>query len=208
MRVFGNAVSLGPRLGAAAPPSGGTVAISPRRTVLSIKKAPHKGPKKGFTILELMIWLVLMSVVASFAIPAFFDRAEVTLDNACTLLLEDLRGTQNRAAYNRATYCLDFREDGDGYAVTDRAGHVISHPLGGGDYERRYSSDAVFMGVSISHVNFGDDPRIEYDSQGFAVNGGAVEISFRDRKRVILVEPGTGMLEVHGMDQDWLDDGR
>jgi prepilin-type N-terminal cleavage/methylation domain-containing protein len=175
---------------------------------LSIKKAPGKGPKKGFTILELMIWLVLMSIVASFAIPAFFDRAEVTLDNACTLLLEDLRGTQNRAAYNRATYFVTVREDGDGSAVRDRAGHVIRHPLGSGDYERRYSTDAVFEGVAISHVNFGDELRIEYDDQGFAVNGGAVELSYRDRKRVILVEPGTGMLEVHGMEHAWLDDGR
>jgi prepilin-type N-terminal cleavage/methylation domain-containing protein len=176
--------------------------------VLSIKKAPDKSPKKGFTILELMIWLVLVSIVASFAIPAFFDRAEVTLDNACTLLLEDLRGTQNRAAYNRAVYLVAFRPDGDGYAVTDRFGHIIPHPMGGGDYERLYSTDAVFQGVEISHVNFGDDLVIEYDEQGFAVNGGAVELSFRGKKRIILVEPGTGMLEVHGMDRDWYDDGR
>ena len=80
--------------------------------MLSIKKAPDKSPKKGFTILELMIWLVLVSIVASFAIPAFFDRAEVTLDNACTLLLEDLRGTQNRAAYNRAVYLVAFHRMG------------------------------------------------------------------------------------------------
>ena len=54
--------------------------------------------RRGFTILELLAVVLLISMVAAVTIPAFFQDANVTLENASILLARDLRAAQNRSA--------------------------------------------------------------------------------------------------------------
>ena len=86
---------------------------------------PHRS---GFTILELLIALAVIVVVATIAIPAWFGRVDVTLNNAIKLLAQDLRDAQDRAAYGRREVVVDFSDDGDGYVVQDLEGKPLPAP--------------------------------------------------------------------------------
>ena len=53
---------------------------------------------RGFTLLELLIALIAISVIAAVAIPAYFSRSDVTLENAAVLLARRARRRATEAA--------------------------------------------------------------------------------------------------------------
>jgi prepilin-type N-terminal cleavage/methylation domain-containing protein len=161
----------------------------------------------AFTLLELLIVLVVVALVASLAIPAFFERSEVTLDNACRLLAEDLRAAQNRAAYLRTEIRVQFSADGDGYTVVDAQGIPVEAPGGEGLFVRSYERDAVFEGVSIARVECGAMRRIAYDEHGRATQGGRILLTYHDDSRLVEVVGGDGRIRVAGLARPWIDNG-
>lgn len=161
------------------------------------RSAPRRS---GFTLLELLVFLAVLSCVASLAVPAFFERGEVTLDNACKLLAKDLRFAQNRAAFQRSPMRMELRPDGDGYRILDASGRELRHPLGDGGLSRRYSHDGVFRGVFISHIDCGtpEGTSIEYDAQGFALRDARVVVQFMGDARIVLMHAPRGEIEIVG----------
>lgn len=164
--------------------------------------------RRGFTILELLIVMLAIAIVASIAIPAWFNRSEVTLDNATKLLARDLRDAQNRASSLGEDLWFEFREDGDGYFVRDAGGHLLEGPLGEGPFERRYSGNAIFQGVTIPRADVGEDRAIRYDAEGHAFGTGSVHLRFKDDVRVVTVLPESGLIEIKGLADIWFDAGR
>lgn len=152
--------------------------------------------------------LLAIAIIASLAIPAWFNRSEVTLDNAAKLLARDLRDTQNRASSLNEDLWFVFREDGDGYAVIDADGKRVVGPLGSGPFERLYSANAIFEGVDIQRVELGEGRAIRFDAAGRAYGAGAVYLRFHDDVRVVTILPETGRIEIKGLGDSWFDPGR
>ncbi len=147
----------------------------------------------GFTILELLFVLLIASLTATAAIPAYFSRSEVTLDNATRLLVDDLRQAQIRAVYRNAAVDVRFESSGDGYSVVDRC------PETPADDEanlvvRRYSRDAVFEGVRVSMIPDGSAHAIEFESDGTTHLGRHVTLDYRGEARTVLVEAPRGTI--------------
>ncbi len=163
--------------------------------------------RRGFTILELLAVVLLISMVAAVTIPAFFQDANVTLENASILLARDLRAAQNRSAYLAEPCTFIFFRNGDGYEVRDDGGEVIVNPRIGRDFERRYSVDGVFRGVRILQVEAGPDRAITYDEHGRALEAARVTLAFGADRRVVVVAKGTGKLEIIGSSTGWRDRG-
>lgn len=160
----------------------------------------------GFTLLELLIALAVIGVVASLAIPAFFERGVVTLDNASRLLAEDLRAAQNRAAFLEFEVRVVFHPDGDGYTVIGPGGKPLEAPGHDGPFERRYTGYGVFDGVLIRSVTM-DERTLVYDAAGRATTGGRIVVGYRDEARLVEVEPGDGLIHVPGLARPWIDTG-
>lgn len=161
----------------------------------------------GFTILELLIALMLIAIVASLAVPAWFDRSEVTLENACVLLARDLRLAQNRAAVMGEETVVEFSADGTGYTVFGPWGKVITHPRTRRPFHRDYSADGVFEDVRVDSVELGQGFRISFTPGGQARNGGRIVLRFGDERRAVCVETETGEIAIEGSDSGWVDDG-
>jgi hypothetical protein len=151
-------------------------------------------PLRAFTILELSVALLLVALVGTSAIWAFFSRSEVTLDNATRLLVQDLRLAQNLAEVQRTPVEVSFFPDGSGYGIVAHATGAVPHQA----ERRHYSSDAVFEGVQIVAVDFGLRRGVLFDAHGAAVQAGRVTLSYRGEARTVLVEAGRGQILVPG----------
>lgn len=163
--------------------------------------------KSGFSILGLLGTLLFIAVGAGFAVPVYFARGEVTLENAGILLARDLRAVQNRAAYLSEVSRVVFLEHGDGYLVTNEQGDVIRNPCTNRPFERRYSADGVFRGVRILDVRLGGDRTLVYDDRGMPLESGEMTLSFRGEERALRLQKHSGKIEIVGSTSGWIDPG-
>ncbi len=154
--------------------------------------------RAGFTILELMILLVGLTVIASVGIPAYFGRPAVTLDGAANLLAKDLREVQNRAALYEEALWIRFDEDGNGYQITDGAGEPLLSPYGDGPFVRDYPFDAVFRGVSIVDVTPAKPGCVVFDRNGMPIDSVAVTIEYRGERREVVIRERSGLIAIDG----------
>jgi type II secretory pathway pseudopilin PulG len=155
--------------------------------IVGVRNAAARA-RRGFTILELFLVLLLVTGVAAASIWAYFSRGDVTLANAAKLLVEDLRMTQARAAYQRAPMEFVFLTDGTGY----HAGCLP--PFDGVDDapNRRFEVDAIFEGVRIGHTTLGTRNRIVFDAQGHPDADASITLVFRGEARTVLVRASDG----------------
>lgn len=151
---------------------------------------------RGFTILELLIALVLVSLTATAAISAFFSRTEVTLDNAARLLAEDLRSAQSRATVLRCDVVFQFGADGGGYESYDNDPRARTRAHGPERTIRNFDRDAVFEGVRVSDVQIGGADHLLFQSDGSVAVGGQVTLAYHGATRTVIIEPGKSWIRV------------
>lgn len=166
---------------------------------------PHDEPGRGYSLVHLVLILVALSGTACLLVPGWFERQGVTLDNAATLLASDLRDAQNRAAFEHRPLRVTFHAGGDGYDVTDSFGGPLSAPVGDGPFERHYSRDGVFRGVTFEAVRLGPDRSLEYGPRGLVVHGGEIVLAFRGETRTVRVTGPSGHIEIDGLTTAWED---
>lgn len=138
---------------------------------------------RGFTILELCLALLCISVVATFSIWAYFSRAEVTLVNAAELLVNDLRLAQSRATIQHAPVEVVFHTDSTGY-------HMVApdtQDLPSATAPRSYPRDAVFEGVRILTKHLPDRQRLVFSADGHVMKDASITLTFQGETRTVLV---------------------
>lgn len=154
--------------------------------------------RAGFSLLHMTLLLAVMTLLACVAIPGWFSRSDVTLDNAVQLLARDLSDAQDRAAFQHRSLRFEFDVGGDGYTVIDTQGRSLEAPVGRGRFVRRYSADAVFRGVRVESLAVGPDNALHFGPRGMALNGGRLVLAFQGEKRLIEIESASGNVSVDG----------
>jgi prepilin-type N-terminal cleavage/methylation domain-containing protein len=164
--------------------------------------------RAGFSLLELLIALLAIAVVAALAIPAWFSRHEVSLENAAQLLARDVRSTQNQAAWLDHPLAVTFRPDGSGWRVV-RFDPVVPAPLDQGEVvsERVLSADAVFEGVRIARVAVAPAGALRFDRFGQSLDSGSVTLEYENERRTLAIAPGSGQLRIVDSTSGWTDKG-
>ena len=168
-------------------------------------RAPARRPGRGFTILELLVALSVISVLAAYSIATYFSRSEVTLESAAVLLAEELRTAQNRSLFLGEPSTVVFFPDG--YRVLDPEGRTLQNPRTLLSFERRYSRDGVFRGVTVLEASFGAGNVLELDGDGLPRQGGTILLGFGDERRTIVVTAKDRELEILGSSSGWVDTG-
>ncbi|MAF66891.1 MAG: hypothetical protein CMJ84_14700 [Planctomycetes bacterium] len=161
----------------------------------------------GVNIAALAAALLAVSALALLAIPAFFARADVSLDNAALLLAADLRAAQDVAVIGERELRVVFFEDGTGYRVVDASDRPIPHPVGLGEFVRSYSRDGVFENVRIANRDIGPETWITFDAYGFARSVGTVVLGLGEERRTLEVQAGSGLVRIEGLGRPWDDGG-
>jgi type II secretory pathway pseudopilin PulG len=161
---------------------------------------PHAAPSErgGFTIIEFLVVLILVTLTASVSIWAYFARPEITLDNAVQLLVRDMRIAQSRAAILHSTVSVVFREDGDGYRVIDGTDGLVNSTYRPERIDRRFSRDAVFEGVTILPIGLAARGQVLFDGERSDPRSGRITLAYGRATRIVEIEEESGHVLLTG----------
>jgi prepilin-type N-terminal cleavage/methylation domain-containing protein len=87
--------------------------------------------KKAFTIVELIIVMVILSIISMIAIPMLSSAADTQVRSAANILAADIEYTKNLAITHQKNYSVVFDIDNNTYQVCDKDLEVIEHPVTG-----------------------------------------------------------------------------
>lgn len=161
--------------------------------------------RRGFTLFELLLVLLVMSLGAAFTIRYYFSQSDVTLENAAILLARDVRAAQHRSLLLGEPSLMRFLPDGAGYVVTDKQGNVVLNPMTDERFVRSYPDDGVFDGVEVLSFSAGEDHVLEIDKRGMPVEGLEVTLTFEGDERTLILDGKSGQMTLVGSSSGWID---
>lgn len=160
---------------------------------------------RGFTVLQLLAVLLVLSLGAATTVRWYFSRAEVTLENAAILLARDLRAAQHRSIFLDQPGHFVFLPDGSGYTVTDPDGAVAHNLQTDEPFTRIYAEDGVFIGVRVLDALAGSDRTLAIDRRGVPLEDLTVTLEFGDSQRTIVMDRRSGKVTIIGSSSGWED---
>jgi hypothetical protein len=150
--------------------------------------------------------LLLVALAAGVAIPAWFARPEVSLENAAILMAREIRQAQNRAVWFRSPMRVVFERDG--YTTYDLGQRAVGGERRPGLVARReFASDAVFEGVWVEEVEAGGDDALDFSERGAAQEEARILLAYGEERREIRVTGGAGLITIVGTTSGWVDGG-
>lgn len=171
-----------------------------RRRTSGMAASPRADPRRagGFTLLELAGVLVLVAVVTTVAIGAWFSRSDVTLRNAADLVASDLRHLQTRASVLKVPVEVVFHEDHGGYHGVELDPSGSARPEAKPLETRRYPVDAVFEDVRIGAVRLRHGERLVFDALGRPSSDASITLVHHGVAQSVLVDAHRARVAVEG----------
>jgi prepilin-type N-terminal cleavage/methylation domain-containing protein len=150
----------------------------------------------GFTLIELMVVIVILSIAAFIAIPMMSSAGEIQVSSAADMIAADLEYAKSMAVSRQKSYKVIFDTANESYRIEDANG-IISHPVNVGKiYEVNFKTDERVSQVDLASVNFASESRVEFNYLGAPVNGGYVTVVAGGKTVTVSVEAGTGYISV------------
>lgn len=172
---------------------------------ISMPSTASSPQRAGVSLGGVIASLAVVALIAGIAIPTFFARHGITLDNAAILLARDLRSVQNRAAHLGQPTTLRF--DAHGWRAFDALGKPLMRFASEERIERRFDTDAVFEGVTLEVLRFGDGAEVHFDPSGRPDRGGSLEVVYRGERRHLSLSRADGHVSIEGLERPWSDEG-
>ena len=157
-----------------------------------------KAPR-AFTLVEIVIVVLILSIVATAAVPALSEAfVDLKLRSVARTLMADLNYARNLAITEGVSYGLTFT--GQGYSVirfTDTAdldsasNEVIQHPMTRRAWTVNLASDRIGF-----QANFAGDTVFYYDATGSPTSAGRIVITQGGLSVSVVVDASTGRITV------------
>ncbi len=158
---------------------------------------------RGFTLIEIIVVVVILSIVGMVVIPMMGSAAITELKAAANMVSADLEYAKSIAIAKGQIYSVQFDAGAESYRVKDQNGNTIKHPVNGVDYVVDFSADSRIDQVTISSVNFDSTNEVKFDYLGNPLNGsdgslssGTVTLEAGGQTITIRVEPVTGYISI------------
>ena len=159
------------------------------------KRAP--GRDSGFTVIEIIIVAVILSIVALTVVPMFSSAGTMQLRAASNMIAADLEYAKSMAISRGQDYSVVFDAAADSYRIEDQNNNIVPHPVKKGfDYIVDFQNDGRLGRVDIVWANFNATSVVTFDSLGSPDNGGTVTMQASGTAAVITVEPITGYVSI------------
>jgi len=155
------------------------------------------GPDNGFTVIEIMVVAVILSIVALVAVPMLSSAGSLHVRAAANMIAADIEYAKSMAISRGQDYSVVFDAAADSYRIEDQNNNVIPHPVKiGFDYIVDFQNDGRLSRVDIVWANFNATADVTFDSLGSPDNGGMVTLQANGTAVVITVEPITGYVSI------------
>ena len=159
--------------------------------------------KKAFTIVELIIVMVIISIVSMIAIPMLSSAADTQVRSAANILAADIEYTKNLAITHQKNYSVVFDIDNNTYQICDKDLVVIEHPVTGKPYSVNFTNESRLGRVDISSALFDGSNKLTFDYLGSPYNGssnplnsGEIILDADSFSKTIQVQAVTGYLTI------------
>jgi prepilin-type N-terminal cleavage/methylation domain-containing protein len=154
----------------------------------------HKWPARGFTLVELVTTLILVAILAAYAMPRMPDRT-IELGAYADQLAADLRYVQSRSMTQGARFCFHLTSASSYNIRTSGCGTDVAHPATG------MTAPVVLANVTITAVNLSGG-NAEFDGLGrpttLAAPGtdGELRLAGDGQTRTVRITADTGWVVV------------
>jgi prepilin-type N-terminal cleavage/methylation domain-containing protein len=161
-------------------------------------------PLSGFTLVEMIVVLVILSIAAMLAIPLATSGASTQLKSAATIIASDLEYAKSMAISRGKLYRVVFDTGTESYSIEDANG-VISNPVTNRPYTVNFAADTRLSQVDISNVSFDTSNTVTFDylgspysgaGSGSPLNSGVITLSANGSTMKVNVEPVTGYITI------------
>jgi len=160
----------------------------------------------GFTLIELVIVITIISILAWVALPKITATGEIKLDAAARRVAADLRYAQNRSIGTRVVHGLLFEPALSRYTVyaPTPASPVMDPADRAKTLRVDFTSRMEYKGVAIASASFGGTKGVTFDFFGVPRDSagtdlaatGRVILSYQGLSDTVDVSPGTGKVSV------------
>ena len=144
--------------------------IAFERKVFSLENLQVATSSQGFTLVELIMVVVLISILAVSVVPKFMDTSAISLQGGAALVVADIRYTQELAMSTHTSKTITFTTNDTYYTVNSQTMNLPSRVS--------ISSGATFTFNSLGEPTAG--------------GGSSVEIQAGSSTKTITVESYTG----------------
>ena len=158
----------------------------------------------GFTLVELLIVVVIITIAALTAIPMMSSAASMQIRSAANMLAADLEYAKSMAISRGQNFSVVFDKNTESYRIEDQSGTVIPHPVKKGfPYEINFSKDGRLDKVDIVDVDFDSTSEVKFDYLGSPYNGsnsplnsGVISLQAGGTTTTVTVEAVTGFISI------------
>ncbi len=172
--------------------------------MISMNKKTDKYRSSGFTLVEIIVVVVIISIAAVIAVPMLSSAADMQIRSAANIIAADMEYAKSMAISRQKSYSVIFDVNNESYEIQDSDGNVISHPVNAsGNFIVSFASDSRLDRVDISAVDFNSDLTVIFDYLGSPfdvsnqpLNSGQVTLEADGITVNVNVEPVTGYVTV------------
>ncbi len=166
----------------------------------------NRSIRRGFTLIEIVVVLVILAITALLAVPVFGTAADMQVRSAADKIAADLDYAKGLAVTRQKPYTLVFFPSEEKYQVQDAAGAEIKHPLySGKDFVVEFALDRRLKKVNLVSTTFSGDA-VTFDYLGTPYSGtntanrlneaGWITIQADSFVLYVKIEPVTGYISV------------
>jgi prepilin-type N-terminal cleavage/methylation domain-containing protein len=137
----------------------------------------------GFTLVELILVVLIISIAAVIAIPMFASAADIQVRSVANCIAADLDYARGLAITRQKNYAVVFYPSSESYDIREAGGSIIKNPLTNTNFAVNLAADSRVSGVNINSADFDSslDYAITFDYLGTPYAGNVALPTAADR---------------------------
>ncbi len=166
----------------------------------SIRRNSENVSRCAFTLIEIIVVVIILSIAALIAIPVFSGAAEMQLSAAADKLAADMEYAKSLAVTTQRNHKVVFDTDADSYDIWGfdsgtGTWSIVTDPVKKNDFRVVYSQEGRLSRVGISSATFSDNT-VQFNYTGEPAEGGSVVLDASGSTMTVHVESGTGYISI------------
>jgi prepilin-type N-terminal cleavage/methylation domain-containing protein len=156
--------------------------------------------RKGFTLIELVMAIVIIAILAAWTIPRFDSFYSIKLSGAIKKTMSDIRYVQQLAISRHTNTRITFNKTADFYVAEEEFPFnnntwiSIKSPFTRGNLTVNYPADSQYKGINITDADFNSSNILQFKWSGEPISGGRVDFEYKQNTNSILVQNATGIV--------------